>query len=220
MNPYSISAWTVMDLADVYPGMVKDWYELGLNCPLSPYFRRGYDKAKMLAFLDECQQYGIKTIVNDKRVGWREAMSGKTEESYRANFAEALADFGDHPAVLGFYVGDEPDAPDAADAFKTVRIQKEMAPHLLPYLNLLPWFDWIGERMGTDAYAPYLDRCVKESGTNLLSYDCYTQMWDGDSGWDVYFDNLREHSEASVRHNIDFCSTLLSCGHYDYRCPS
>ena len=55
-----------------------------------------------------------------------------------------------------------------------------------------PWFDWIGEHIGSPAYGPYLDRAVTEGNLALLGWDCYTQMWEGDSGWDAYFNNLRE----------------------------
>ena len=73
--------------------------------------------------------------------------------------------------------------------------------------------------MGTDAYAPYLDRAATEGNLAQIGYDCYTQMWEGDSGYDVYFNNLREMRDAGLRHGIPFCNTLLCTGHYDYACP-
>lgn len=219
MEQFPIGCWTYCDLEETYPNMVKDWHDLGINNPLSPYFGPNSSKEDMLRLLDECAQYQMSVFVYDYRTLWR-TLSEDGEQRFRRGVADAIADFGGHPAVKGFYVGDEPDAPDAADALMAARIQRELAPQLCPYLNLLPWFDWIGERIGSPAYAPYLDRVVREGNIPLLAYDCYTQMWEGDSGWDVYFDNLREHMEAGRRNGVPFCSTLLSMGHYDYRCPS
>lgn len=222
MSEFPISCWTYYPLSRAYGGMVKDWRDLGITNPMTPSFSEGDDRDKMLGILDECQEYGLKVYLCDKRVimspGKMAAIGG--ESAYRAAFRRAYADFGTHPAVKGFCVGDEPDAPDAADYFAAARIQREEAPELTPYLNLLPWFDWIGDRIGSASYGPYLDRAAKEGKLKLLAYDCYTQMWKGESGYDVYFNNLREHMEASLQNNIPFCTTLLSSGHYDYNCPT
>lgn len=222
MDQFPIGCWNYFPVENAYQGMVRDWHDLGLNNPLTPSFDEGADKDRMIRLLDECAEYGMKVFVWDERCallpGRFRQMGG--EMGYRAAFQRALDDFGSHPAVKGFYVGDEPDAPDAADYFAAARIQREMAPDLTPYLNLLPWFDWIGERIGAEAYAPYLDRAVKEANLKLLAYDCYTQMWPGDKGWDVYFNNLREHMLAGQRGKVPFCSTILCTGHYDYACPN
>ena len=95
--------------------------------------------------LSPCTVLGMKVIMCDDRVTARREPV-LDEEDYRARFARSLEEFGNHPAVAGFDVGDEPDAPEASTFFAVARIQREMAPHLMPYLNLLPWFDWIGER--------------------------------------------------------------------------
>jgi hypothetical protein len=185
---------------------------------MSPSFVKGSDKQTMLDILDRANKYDMRVIVTDYRTDWR-LMTSQGEETYRSLFAQAMEDFGSHPAVMGFYIGDEPNVEDIEDALKAVRIHRELAPKLTPYLNLLPWFDWIGKRMGTPALAPYLDRVVKE-GVSMLSYDCYTQMWDGDQGWNDYFYNLREYYLATRRLSVPFQSILLSIGHYYYRCPN
>lgn len=221
MAEFPIGCWNYFPVERAYEGMVRDWHELGLNNPLMPIFSEPSQKDQLISILDECAGYGMRVFVWDERCrvwpGRLQEMGG--EAGYRAVFAKALEDFGSHPAVKGFYVADEPDAPDAADYFAAARIQREMAPELTPYLNLLPWFDWIGERIGSPAYAPYLDRAVREGKLALLAYDCYAQMWEGDAGWDDYFTNLREHMEAGRRNQLPFCSTILCTGHYRYACP-
>ena len=218
MNQFPISCWTYFPLCKAWDNLAKDYHDLGLTNPMTPVFDKNDDPEKMLRLLDQFHELGMKVILYDNRVT-AHADKNADEATYRVRFQKSLDQFGSHPAVMGFYVGDEPDAPDAAHFFKVARIQREMAPDLMPFLNLLPWFDWIGERIGSPAYAPYLDRAVKEGNLKQLGYDCYTQMWEEDSGYDVYFDNLREMRDASNRHGIPFCTTLLSSGHYDYACP-
>lgn len=218
MANFPIGCWTYFPISKAWDTLAKDYHDLGLTNPMTPVFKDGDDPEKMIRLLDQFHELGMQVIVFDDRVT---AHVGEyiDEASYRARFKKSLEQFGGHPAVMGFYVSDEPDAPDAANYFRAARIQREMAPNLMPYLNLLPWFDWIGERMGSPTYAPYLDRAIQEGNLAQVGYDCYTQMWEGDRGYHVYFDNLREMRDASNRHNIPFCTTLLSSGHYEYECP-
>lgn len=222
MKKFPISYWLATGEQTPWEGdgtaKVDTWNELGITLAMVPC---NLDhKEQVYSVLDRAQQYDMKVFLCDPRANWRK-LKGEGEEKYREGMKEALADFGSHPAMFGFFIGDEPDAPDAEAAFAAVRINNEMAPHLTAYLNLLPWFDWIGPRMGTDAYAPYLDRVVNEGKTKLLSYDCYAQMWpDREVAYRDYFNNLREYYLASKRNDVPFFNIVLSSGHYDYRCPS
>lgn len=219
MEKYNLSCWTYFPISASRDKLAKDYCDLGLNAPMTPVFSEGDNPSDMIRLLDEFHKLGSQAIVYDDRVTAK-AGNHIDEEEYRKLFKVSLEQFGSHPAVKGFYVGDEPDAPDASYFFQVARIQREMAPDLLPFLNLLPWFDLLAERIGAEAYGPYLDRAVEEGNLKLLCYDCYTQMWEGDRGYDVYFNNLREMRDASKRHQISFGTTLLSSGHYDYMCPN
>lgn len=131
-----------------------------------------------------------------------------------------MADFGDHPATFGFHVGDEPDAEAKLAFFECYRVQKEIAPTLHPFANLLPHFPGIEARAGTDTWPHYLDEYATKSNADLVCYDCYTQMNPGMEGWEIYFRNLRLYREAALRNGIPFWNTVLSVGHFRYRCPS
>ena len=45
---------------------------------------------------------------------------------------------------------------------------------------------------------------MTEGNLALPGWDCYAQMWEGDRGWDVYFNNLWEMRDASLRHGVPF----------------
>jgi hypothetical protein len=136
---------------------------------------------------------------------------GKPPADYATGVKAAVADFGNHPGLFGFFVGDE----GGGDVFaECQRIQKEIASHLFPFYNHLP------------AIAPewdkYLDKYMRLSNSDILGYDCYMQMHctDAKGGIEAYYDNLRIYRAASLRHGVPFWNTVLSLGHMMYRTPS
>ena len=207
---------------------VADWKALGINRPLSPRVDGNTDKAAFRAFLDRCFAAGIRPYVYDTRIAdvgnIRRLIREKNDggATYRALVREVVADWGGHPAVSGFYVGDEPDAPDASATFLAARIQCEEAPRLEPLLNLLPWFSWIGPRIGAKSLGEYLDRCRRESGLDFLGYDCYAQQKHGRAAKDIddYFVNLREWAAFGKRSGVRWNTTLLCTPHYGYTIES
>jgi len=207
---------------------IANWKDLGLNAPLSPRVDGKTDKKAFRAFLDKCYDAGIRPFVYDTRIADTDnifrLVGEKCEgaETYRKLVKEVVADWGDHPAVRGFYVCDEPEAKQASAAFRAARIQREEAPHLQPFLNLLPWFDWIGPRVGAKSLGEYLDRAKRESGIGFLGYDCYSQQTEGHLDKDVgpYFHNLREWAEFGKRSGSSWNTTLLCVPHFHYRIDS
>ena len=219
---FPIGFWNYCPTAKLGPASVKDWADAGMTLTMSPEFDPRKDAVKDLrAILDAAHKRHIRMIVCDARSTWPALAGG--EQAYRDGFAQAVKDFGSHPAVFGFHVGDEPDAANFDNACRACRIQKELAPSLTPFLNLLPWFEGVETHVGFAKWSHYLDAYVERAKPELLCYDCYAQMnpspLDGFWGLEMYFANLREFQEASARHGIPFWATLLSVGHFKYRCP-
>jgi len=218
---YPISFWSYTNLTAHSQYMdeaeVAEWADAGFTVPQSPNYDSNNvrQKAQILNMLDWASKYGMKLILCDPRCYAR-----KDFTEYTDGVRSAIADFGKHPALFGFHIGDEPDADMKDSFFECYRIQKEFAPDLHPFANLLPFFPGIEKRAGTDTWANYLDEYAKKSNADLLSYDCYVQMNPGDAGWNNYYENLRLYREASIRNGIPFWNTLLSVGHFRYRCPN
>ena len=171
---FTISGWSCRGIDKEPSEKVKEWHDLGLTLTIA--YSDSKDWARTHALLDEAQKYGMKLIIQD----WGANVDNlivNGEEHYRESMKKLVDEFGSHPATFGFYVTDEPYVDNIEATLKACRINNELAPHLTAYINLLPWFDWIAERMGTKEYAPYLDKVVKEGELKLLSYDCYTQMY-------------------------------------------
>ncbi|OGV69947.1 MAG: hypothetical protein A2269_09470 [Lentisphaerae bacterium RIFOXYA12_FULL_60_10] len=206
---------------------VKDWAEAGMTLAMSPNYGStpGHVK-RMGAILDAAAAADIRVILGHN-AGYWPTLTDHGEAAYRRTFTKAVKELGHHPAVFGFHVGDEPGAAQFADACKAHRIQKELAPGLSPFLNLLPMYQGIASRIGYQSWDRYLDDYVAFAQPPLLCYDCYAQMNpDPDSdaagywGWQMYFDNLWTFWQAGRRHHLDYWTTLLSTGHFRYRCPT
>lgn len=229
LGRYPISFWSYTNLREHGQYMTEDevqeWADAGFTVPQSPSFDPADPAqiAHMHRLLDWAQARNMKLILCDPRCNahWVED-GGKlvVPGDYPDRVREAVAEFGRHPALFGFHVGDEPDAAMKDAFFQCYRIQKGIAPHLHPFANLLPHFPGIEERAGTDTWPNYLDQFARDANADLVSYDCYAQMNPGQAGWEDYFRNLRLYREASLRNGIPFWNTILSVGHFAYRCPN
>lgn len=214
MTQYPIAAWYYLGLNRPPEEKVDTWHDLGLNVVTLAYSLE--QKDHVLRALDRAASYDMKLILMDPRTSFH-VYYAKGEEQYRAGLLDAIADFGSHPALFGFDIGDEPDAPYAESAFNALRINEELAPHLTAFLNILPWFNGVEERIGSPALAPYLDRITKEGHAKVVGYDCYAHMKTDIDDRDTYFNNLREHALSFRRNGTPFISTVLCAAHFRYR---
>ena len=231
LGRYPIGFWAGrLNLAEhgrhINEAEVESWADAGFTVPRSPSYnpKDAKQKAHILRLLDWAHARRMKLILWDPRCHATLALADRQElipSSYADGMRAAVKDFGAHPATFGFFVCDEPNAENKDASFACHRVQKEIAPHLHPLLNLMPYFPGSEVRTTGGATWPnYLDEYVKKSNADLISYDCYAQMKPGQEGWNNYYENLRVYREASLRNGVPFWNTVLSVGHFDYRCPN
>ncbi len=199
---------------------VKDWADLGMTMANSPEITEDTDRSVIRDMMDACADRDIRMILCDHRALWRGASDDP--EGYRARFRAAYDEFGGHPAVFGFFVGDEPyDAKAFADSSTAHRIQLETAPELTPFLNYLPYWDGQEKNiLNAPSFLDWAGKTAADAGLKILSYDCYSQLNPGEDGVHNYFRNLRMFREAADKTGATPWTTLLSVGHFKYRCPS
>lgn len=220
IDKFPIGFWNYTKTGDLTPASVKDWADLGMTFALSPRYTENCSKQAMLDILDACEEKGIGVIVCDDRTGFRNASDDPVTSETR--FRAAYEDFGRHPAVIGFHVGDEPsNDKDFDDAITEYNIQLRVSPELMPFLNFLPY--WYGQEktvLKAPTFADWAKSMAKKAELRVLCYDCYAQMNPGDDGVELYFTNLRKFCEAGEAAGIDPWTTLLSVGHFLYRVPN
>lgn len=213
--------WGTQAIDDVPLSDVADWAACGMTLTIAPHYSPDPDrKKKLIALLDECLKFGIRLIISDSRTTWHGAATDP--EGYRARVSEAVADFGSHPAVFGFHLGDEPHKESFPDIEAAIKIQLEIAPHLKPYLNHFPCFPGLLSLLGCESYEEWRNEVVPRFGAPLISFDNYTQMnpFGNGEGVDMYYFSLRNYAEAAAVSGVPFWSIVLSVGHFRYRCPN
>ena len=224
MRQFPIGFWNYTSIDRQEVSAVKDWTDAGMTLTMGPRYRAESGHiGKMRAILDAADAAGIRMILCPETGYWPH-LTQAGEDVYRRDFSAAVQALGSHPATFGFHVGDEPGKAAFADACRAMGIQKELAPHLQPFLNLLPMHRGVEEHIGYQSWDHYLDDYVAAANPPFLSYDCYAQMnpdADGEDFWgfEMYFANLRTYWEAACRQGLDYWTTLLSVGHFRYRCP-
>lgn len=202
---------------------VKEWKELGFTVGFTFHCD---DDPKHHAFtrelLDECKKAGIKAIVNDRRTHVS-YLKLNGEKEYRKAVAEAEKEFGSHPAVFGWYVGDEPPASDE-ELFKTaisvVRETSEKEPfvNFFPCKSTDPVADQFGYGNTTEAYYAGVKRISEKLG--IIAYDRYSQyQYDMElnfrqKGIDAYFLNLNEVRALADATGKKAWTSLLSAKHW------
>ena len=229
-KPYPIACWTYMRFEQQtrpVEQIVKDWKELGINLPIMPVTCGTTDKAAVRHMLDLCQAAGLRALMTEERLyapAIRRLQRTGDEAAYRRGVRESLADWGTHPACAGFFLWDEPDSNDVAVVTLASRICRQEDPSKIWYVNLLPWYDWIGPRLGNSDYADYLDKFAAASTLDSLGYDFYEQqneLTGTEKGTDLYFTNLRQWMELILRRpGFRFNVTQICLSSYNYRIRS
>ncbi len=229
MANFKMGFWNYVETGKLEPKeAVADWVKLGMNFAMSfEYNPEKHQKAELIKMLDECHGKNMQVVVCDKRTSWWQ-LTKNGLEAYEKGVKEAVEDFGSHPAVYGFHVGDEPgvkEMPDMILAYKTV---KKCAPHLSPFVNLLPVCyaeqDGFEKNFGfkPEGYKDYLSKIVKEANLEMLAYDFYGQnaYFDLEHYQDEYFKNLVVFGEVARENGIPLYVSNLSVGHWGARCPN
>ena len=164
--------------------------------------------------LDACQAAGLKAIVSDARTSAYD-WNAVDEAKARTNVASLVAEVGQHPALYGYYLRDEPGAGMFPGLAKVAGLIRELSPGKWPYINLFPDYANSGQ-LGTPNYADYLDRFVATCHPSIISYDNYSLMDDG-TVRDSYWTNLEAVRAAARKHGLDFWNIVLSAAHFSYR---
>jgi len=203
------------------PESVKDWVDLGITVGRTPAYHGGReDKKAVLAMLDSCAEHGIKCFVNDLRCSYQWLLDVGSEDEFRRGFAAALKDFGGHPALFGFDVGDEPAQHKIGPAFRTAAIHRQLAPALTPFLSFGGYSPGGTEWMGLRSYRRYLDEYVEIAKPNLLFFNNYGLLYDAPEAIEDYFRAHKMYTDAMLRHHLPAWVTLCCTGHMVFRCPT
>ena len=154
--------------------------------------------------LDMCAKYGVRMCVQDSR------LNGTTNEN---EILQLIDDYKNHPGFGGVHIIDEPTSDSYATVINPEGKKAKVADcvaistilnkknQIFGYMNLLPYFEWLGSREG---YREYVEEFAKSCHPSALSMDYYLF----DPNYIVtrpgYFWNLSVMREVSLKYGIPF----------------
>ena len=189
------------------PEQLKLMKEAGLNVA---GFCRVEDAGKV-------RDAGLTCFLSDKRINGYDWSQMPQESELRRSVAVVVEQVKHNPAVLGFYLRDEPHASLMPAMGRVSKLLKEMAPDKWPYVNLFP-YRVSKERMGTPDYETYAKMLVETIGQPFLSYDNYSLV--GGEMLDYFYNNLELVRRISLDTKTPFWNCILANGHFNYMEPS
>jgi hypothetical protein len=221
--PFVISFWNGPTKEETTLERYKEIAECGFNVALpgiagnDPNHAEGLGDEHNRKVLDLCQQVGIKAVI------WAGMPHGDWSAPTPAETAKMevfldvlIAKFSSHPALLGFFVHDEPGVPMYDRIAVENRYLLKKDPGHMPYINLLPNYadhpDWKGPAY-EQSVAKFLDM-VKPI---LLSWDHYRQMFQEEGDERFYWENLEIMRRLALKAGIPFNQIIVSMKHFGYR---
>ena len=172
---YPFGSWIYNPLSEFTPDEVDTWKEFGLTVTLTPMIRYGTDDIKaLLPYLEKAEQTGVKLIAFVEGLTlWDCLRLG--EEKYKERFTEVYDLYKKYSSLYGFFIGDEPGTEEALAATKTcVRLQREVAPELDPYINFsLNAFEH-DRVFNCEEADQYMKEFVAETGIKKIGFDTYS----------------------------------------------
>lgn len=173
----------------------------------------GFVRPEQLA---ACHEHHLHAIVCPAQgiLKWGEMTDEQIHQAVRNLVAEAHGD----PAVIGYFITDEPGAPEFPALGKAVAAVHRYAPGKLAYINLFPDYATLGapnlSQLGTATYHEYLERFVAEVKPQFLSYDNYQVQYSHDlkdAGVAAsYYRNLLEVRSVALEHGLPFWNIVVS----------
>lgn len=201
--------------------------------PIFPWDRLGtdlknYEEARECGFnvagfvtpdrLDLPQKAGLKCFLVDPLVTIRDNMT-LSDAEITSNVKAVLSRVGNHPAVLGYHLMDEPTGAQLPTAAKWVNAFHQADPNTTALVNLLPYFE-AGKPHHLDiSYNDYLTSFVQMAKPRAFSYDNYVVMDDGTIR-PTFYQNLEIAREVSQKSGVPFWFVGLSNAHFRYAEPT
>jgi len=164
--------------------------------------------------LDLARRYRLRVILD--RIGLDPRTLG--DRASRENVARTLDRFKSHPALWGYFVGDEMLDGQLADVAALARFARRHDPAHPLLLTLLPCDAWVGPALATADYAAYIERCIRAARPAFLCYAHFPFRQKRDSAF--AFENLELIRRAALRHGLPFFPTLQAVGWPGMRPPT
>lgn len=170
---FPITAWCSPPDAFINVEQYRKMADVGLTIVMPP-FQGAVSVERNRKILDTAKATGLKAIIQDSRMPG--AITGNPNA--KATLEAIVSDYKRHPALMGYFLADEPSAGSFAGLGEVVAYLKQIDPEHVAYINLFPNYassnqQAASSQLGTDTYDQYLDKFLQIVKPEILSYDHY-----------------------------------------------
>lgn len=209
-NDFIVSYWCGPPSSGNYDAQYAEVAECNFTHAMYPV--NGGNPEQNKAILDACEKHGLKYIPYDGRV----LAHNSGDPQFAANLDAMIADYANHPALAGYFMGDEP-GPGAFPQLGAVNqylLKKD--PKRLPVINLLP--NYVDEKYIGMKYDQYVERFCEMVRPRLVCYDHYA-LFEGVER-DGYFANMETIRRNALKYDAAMGFIFQCTPHGTYRDPS
>ena len=164
--------------------------------------------------LDAVHAAGLKAYV----YGWKQCSDmnwSNLETDARARFAPLAAKYNDHPAVIGYFLCDEPPARFFPGIRRMSDIIRELAPGRECYVGMLPNYAQ-PRQLGTATYEDYTERYIRECRPTVLRFNFYCLYENSAKIRPGYWKNLKAVRAAALKHDLRFHVCVGCTAHFNH----
>ncbi len=153
------------------------------------------DFAENKKILETAKLTGLTAVIMDGRMPL--AITGNPKAS--ASLKAIVDDYKKFPALLGYFITDEPSAKSFVGLKEVVAELHRLDPKHLAFINLFPSYatndlNAANSQLGTDTYDQYMQQFLTTVKPDLLSWDYYHFLKTKDQ--EGFFGNLRSGQKA------------------------
>jgi hypothetical protein len=174
--------------------------------------------ARNRKILELAAKTGLKAIIGDGRMPTTLA----NNPSGKKALADIVNDYRKSVALMGYFLTDEPGANSFGDLADVVAELHRLDPDRMVFINLLPNYATTDltanpSQLNSLTYAQYLSRYMEIVKPDVLSWDHYHFLKDGDRPG--FFGNLAagQHAAGTTTPATPFWQIVLSVQHGPYR---
>jgi hypothetical protein len=155
--------------------------------------------------------------VTDPRVNDYDWEKLPADAELRQRITAAALAIKDHPAALGFFLRDEPNAAMMPGLGRVAALVKEALPNRWPYVNLFPTYATT-QQLGSADYETHVRRFLRDVHPSFLSWDNYSLI-NGEM-LDRFYTNMEIIRRLALEAGIPFWNCILGNSHFFYMEPS
>ncbi len=167
--------------------------------------------------LDRVRAAGLACFVDDPRVNDYNWEKLPADAELRQRITAATLGIKDHPAALGFFLRDEPNAAFMPGLGRVAALIKEALPNHWSYVNLFPTYA-NEKQLGTADYETHMRTFLRDFHPRFLSWDNYSLI-NGEM-LDRFYTNIEIIRSLALEAGIPFWNCILGNSHFFYMEPS